>query len=65
MQKIKWHGIPERNVDVYDYIPEKMGFELEDITIKPEKMRKKTWEMRRIAEELLRLSTMFTKLASL
>jgi len=50
MQQIKWRKIPERNKDVYDRIPEAMGFRPETIEVKPESLKKDEYEMLKIAK---------------
>jgi len=51
MQQEKWDRIPDRNKDVYDRIPEAMGFEIENIRAKPESLDSDYYNMRRIAQE--------------
>ena len=50
MQQIKWRKIPERNKDVYDRIPEAMGFKPETVEVKPESLVKNEYEMLKIAK---------------
>jgi hypothetical protein len=49
MQKKKWEKIPERNKDVYDRLPEEMGFPKENVSVKPEDLKKQEYSMHRIA----------------
>ncbi len=50
MQKSKWRSIPERNKDVYERIPDMMGFQSEKVDVKPEDLIRNDYSMRRIAE---------------
>lgn len=49
MQKTKWKTLPERNLDIYERIPEMMGFKRERVSAKPEDLTRKEYKMRRIA----------------
>lgn len=68
MQKQKWRRIPDRNVDVYEKIPEMMGMGKENVLARPEDLSEKRWEMRRVASELYEFcstsSEQFYKIAS-
>jgi hypothetical protein len=52
MQQKKWNRIPERNVDIYNRIPDMMGFPEEDVKVKPEDLKLNEWTMRRVATSL-------------
>lgn len=51
IQKKKWVNLPDRNIDVYEKIPESMGFEREQVEAKPEDLVTDTYTMRRVARE--------------
>lgn len=65
MQQEKWGKIPERNKDVYDRIPEMMGFKTENAKAKPESLPSQTYEMKRIAQESKRFlkQVLFNKIS--
>lgn len=60
MQQVKWNNkVPGRNKDVYDRIPEMMGFKTDTVNVKPEMLKMKEYQMARIAY----LSKLFVKAA--
>lgn len=52
MQKNKWDRIPERNRDIYDKIPQLMGFDKEKVDMNVETLGKDRYEMYRVAREI-------------
>lgn len=56
MQKRKWGRIPERNRDVYERIPQEMGFITENVKAKPTELESDYYDMSRLAELFYKLS---------